>query len=146
MFTEELLKIFALSITERAEKGEEDGGDEDYKYTKVGVEANKYTKIKTGKKDQATANTLSTITYILAFLQAVESKSLRVTSAPLSLHADKRAHVCFRRWYDTILPMPSKTASQNHTDLTGVLSDVATRLHSSEALRLVVAAQREAEK
>ena len=42
--------------------------------------------------------------------------------------------------------MLSKPDPQDHMGLTGVLTDVATRLHTAEALHPVVAAQREAEK
>ena len=49
--------------------------------------------MKTGKKTKGTTKTLATIAddcdNVLAFLQDVAVKSLRVTVAPLSLHADK---------------------------------------------------------
>ena len=83
---------------------------------------------------------------ILDFIQSVAVKSPRVTAAPLSLLTEKCARVWFRRWPETNLPTPSKTAPQDHTVQTGVLRDVVTRLHTEEALRPVVAAQSEAEK
>ena len=42
--------------------------------------------------------------------------------------------------------MLPKTVPQDHMGLTGVLTDVETRLQTAEALRLIVAAQRESEK
>ena len=61
-------------------------------------------------------------------------------TAPLSLRADKRARVWFQRWTDVNLPTPPNPAPQDHLGLTGVLTNVATRLHTEKALRLVVAA------
>ena len=56
----------------------------------------------------------------------------------------KRAHlVCC--WSGFNLPTPPNPDSQDHMGLTSVLTDVATRLHTIEAIRSVVAAQREAE-
>ena len=83
---------------------------------------------------------------VLAFTQAVAIKSPRVIAAPLSLHADKRARVWFQRWTYVNLPTPPKPAPQDNLGLTGVLTDVATRLHTSEALRPAVSAHHEAEK
>ena len=78
---------------------------------------------------------------VLALLQAVAVKSPRVITAPLSLRADKRACIWFQRWTDVNLPTPPKPAPQDHLGLTGVLTNVATRLHTAEALRAVVADQ-----
>ena len=44
------------------------------------------------------------------------------------------------------LPKPPTPAPQDHMGLTDVLTDVATRLHTAEALRPVVAAQRDMDK
>ena len=82
----------------------------------------------------------------MAFLQAVAVKSQRFISSPLYLGTDKRAHVWFRRWTDNNLPTTPNPAPQYHMGLTGVLTDVATRLHTAEALCPIVAAQSEAEK
>ena len=53
--------------------------------------------VKPGKVKQATAKTLATIAgncdNVLAFLQSITFKSLRVIAAPLSLRADTRARV-----------------------------------------------------
>ena len=102
------------------------------------------------KAKQATTETLATITEncddVLYFLQAVVVKSPQVTVAPLSLHADKSARVWFCRWTDINLPTLPNPASQDHMGFTGVLTDVATSLHTAEALLPVVAAQREVEK
>ena len=100
--------------------------------------------------ETAAAKTLATITDdcddVLAFLQAVAVNSPRVIAAPLSLCPDKRARVWFQRWTDVNIPNPPKSAPQDHLGLTGVLTNVANRLHTVEALRPVVATQREAEK
>ena len=105
---------------------------------------------KKGKSNQATVETLVTIADncddVLAFLQDVAFKSPRVTTLPVSLSADKRARVWFRRWIDINLPTPPKPYTKYHMGLTGVLNDVATRLHTAESLRPVVNAHREAEK
>ena len=66
--------------------------------------------------------------------------------APLSLRADKPARVWFQRWTDVNLPKLPTLAPQDHLGLTGVPNNVATRLHTAEALRPVFATQREAEK
>ena len=83
---------------------------------------------------------------VLAFLQAVAVKSPQVTADPLSLRVDKHVRDWFLRWTDTNLPLPPKTTPQDHICLTGVLNNMATMLHTAEALRLVVAAQSKAEK
>ena len=73
-------------------------------------------------------------------------KSPRVIASPLSLRADKKARVWFQRCTDVHLPKTPTPSPQDHTGLTDVLADVATRLHTAEALRTVVAAQRETDK
>ena len=83
---------------------------------------------------------------VLALLQAITVKSPKGIVAPLSLCADKRARVWFCCWTDINLPTPPKTDPQDHMGLTGVLTNVENRLHTVEALRTVVAAQRKAEK
>ena len=114
------------------------------------MEAEDENTTKTGKAKQATAKTLATIAYdcddVLAFLQAVTLKYPRVITDPLSLCVDKRESVWFRCWTDINLTTPPKMAPQYHMGLMGTLSDVATRLHTAEALRPMVAAQCEAEK
>ena len=110
---------------------------------------------KPGKEKQASAKTAAAETLaciadecddVLAFLQADAVKSPRVLAEPLSLCSDKRARVWFLRWTDVNLPKPLTLASQDHLSLTDVLTDVTTRLNTAEALRPVVAAQRETEK
>ena len=102
------------------------------------------------KKNKATAEMLVTIiddcNKVLAFLQAGAVKSPRVIATTLYLCVYKCAHVWFRRWSENNLPAPSKTEPQNHTGIMVVLINVATRLQNAEALRSLVAAQREAEK
>ena len=83
---------------------------------------------------------------VLAFVQAVTVKSPRVIAAPLSLRADKKARVWFQRWTDVHMPKPPTPASQYDMGLTDVCTDVATRLHTVEALCPVVATQRETDK
>ena len=56
------------------------------------------------------------------------------------------ARVWFQKWTDTNLLKPPTPTPQDHLGLTGVLTDVATRLHTAESLHPVVAAQREAKK
>ena len=62
------------------------------------------------------------------------------SGATLSLCTAKRAHVWFCRWTDINLLTPTKPDPQDHMGITGILTDVATRLHTVEALRPVVAA------
>ena len=147
----ELLKIFSRSITEWAKEGEnsskaDDDNDEDSVIT---IEAEDKKMAKPGKEKQATAKTLTTIADdcgdVLVFLQAVAVKSPRVIAAPLSPCANKRARVWFLCWTDANLPTPPKPDPQDHMGLTGFLTNMATRFHTVEALRPVVAAQREAE-
>ena len=85
-----------------------------------------------GKNKQATVEMWAAIAdncdEILDFLQTVAVKSPRVTAAPLSLREDKRTRVWFCRWVDINLAMPPNPVPQDHTGLTGFLTDVATRL------------------
>ena len=171
--TGELLKIFSLSITEWASDTDpsskaDKASNNDIVVTIEAAEAKKPGKAKQASAKTAAAETenpdkakqastktavsktLATITDdyddVLAFLQAIAVKSPRVLAAPLSLHADKRAHVWFQLWTDVNLPKPPTLASQDHLGLTDVLTNVATRLHKAEALRPVVADQRDMEK
>ena len=104
----------------------------------------------TEKKKKATyetlANTEDDCNNVLDFIQAFTVKSPRVIASPLSLRVEKCARIWFRWWSKNNLPTPAKTAPQDHTGITGVLRDVATRLQNSEALRPIVAAQRKVEK
>ena len=135
---------------EIAEEGEEDDGEEDNKRNRRGKEAEEEKEKKTWKKNKATNETLSTIVEdcddFLAFLQAVAVKFPRVIKSPLSLCADKHAHIWFCRWSETNLLTPTNTSPQDHTYLMGVLRNVATRLQTAESLHPVVAAHRYAEK
>ena len=151
-----LLKIFDRSVTEWASdvgslRKSDEANNNNSDVTIEAVES----KSKPGKAKQASAKTAAAETLatiadnfkdILAFLQAVSVNSHRFLAAPLSLRADKRARVWFQRWTDVNLPKPPTPASQDHMGLTGILTDVATRLHTAKAIRPVVAAQREAEK
>ena len=83
---------------------------------------------------------------VLALLQDVAIKYPRVLEAPLPLCADKRTHTWFQQWTDINLPNPPTPSPQDHLGITGVLTNVETPLHTTEALRPVVAAQRETEK
>ena len=145
----ELLKIFDRSITEWAKEGENTSGDDDDKYSEGDVEVEEKKTTKKGKAKQATTKTFDTIEDncddVLAFLQAIAVKSSRVTADPLSIRADNRTRVWFCRWTYTNLPTPPKTAPQDHMGLTGILADVATRLHTAEALCPVVDARCKAE-
>ena len=98
-----LLKIFARSITEWAkDKNTTSEADEANNDDIVVIIEAKDAKAKLGKAKQATAKTAAAETLtnitdncndVLAFLQAVTVKYPRVIAAPLSLHADKRAHL-----------------------------------------------------
>ena len=144
--------IFALSITKWAK--EEDSTIEvdeaNDNNSVVTVEAED-AKTKPGKAKQAATKTAAAETLttnadncdnVSAFLQAVAVKYPRVIAAPLSLRTDKRAHVWFQRWTDVNLPTPPKPDPQDHLGITGVLTNVVTRLHTAEALSPFVAAQR----
>ena len=110
----------------------------------ITIEAEDTKLAKPGKAKQATAETLTTISdncdNVLDFLQVIDVKYPRFITAPLSLLADKRARVWFQRWTDVNLPTPPNPDPQDYLGLTGVLTNVATRLHTEKALRLVVAA------
>ena len=148
----EILKIFDCSITDWAKEGENasNADNDNNKDSVITIKAEDEKTAKTGKSEQATAKTLNTIAdncdEFLAFFQAAAVKSPQVITAPLSLRADKRTRVWFRYWTDINLPMPLKPDTQDHMGLTGVLTNVATRLHHAEALLPVVATQRKAEK
>ena len=102
------------------------------------------------KNNKTSNKTLATITDdcndVLAFLQSAAVKSPQVIAAPLYLRADKRVRVWFRRWYETNLPTPTKNDPQDHMDLTGLLSTLATSFHTTKALCPDISAQREAGK
>ena len=83
---------------------------------------------------------------VLEFLQDVAVKSPLVIADPLSLCVDKHVRVWFCRWYKISLSVSAKNSPQDHTGLTGVLSNVATRLQNAEALCPVVAAHHKDEK
>ena len=147
----EILNIFSRSITEWEKEEEttskaDEANDNDSVITIEAVDA----KAKPGKARQAASNTLTTIAddcgNVLVFLQDVAVKSPRVIAAPLSLRADKRARIWFQRWADVNLSMMPKPSPQDHLGIMGVLTDVATRLHTAEAIRPVVATQRESGK
>ena len=114
------------------------------------TKARKPGKVKQASAETAAAETLASFAVdcddVLAFLQAIAVKYPRVIAAPLSLCADKKARVWFKRWTDVHLPNPPTPAPQDHTGLTDVVADVATRLHTAEALRPVVAAQHKTDK
>ena len=114
------------------------------------AKASKPGKAKQASAEMAAAETLASFAVdcdkVLDFRPAVALKPPRVIVAPLSLRADKKACVWFQRWTDTHLPKPPTPPPQDHMGLTNVLTDVATRLHTAESLRPVVAAQREMEK
>ena len=114
------------------------------------AEAKKPGKAKQASAETAAAEMLASFAVdcndVLVFLQAVAVKSPRVLAAPLSLCAEKRARVWFQQWTDVNLAKPPTPAPQDHMGLTDVLTNVATRLHTAEALRPVVAAQSETDK
>ena len=142
----ELLKIYARSIMEWVKEGENtsEADNDKNEDSVITIEAEDKNLAKPGKKNQSTSETLTTITDncndVLAFLQAVAVKSPRVIASPLSLRADKHAHVWFRCWTDVNLPAPPKTYPQNHMDLTSLLTNVVDRNRAAEALRPIVAA------
>ena len=147
-----ILWIFAHPITEWTKEGENTSkADEDNdEYSIITIEAEDTKSAKPGKAKQATAKTLATIVDnyddLLAFLQAGAIKYARVITASLSFRADKCARIWFQCWTNGNLPTPPKPSPQDHMGLTGVLTNVATRLHTLEALRHVVAAQSKAKK
>ena len=148
----DLLNIFACSIMEWVKEGENasEADNNNNKDSVITIEAEYKKTVKPGKANQATVKTLITVTddcnNVLAFIQAVAVKSPRVIAAPLSLRADKRARIWFRCWTYINLPTPPKPDPQDHIGITGVLTDVATWLHTAKALRPVISDQREAEK
>ena len=148
---EVLLRILTKRINDQeAENAEEESDTEE--------------KIRSNKDNKKNAKTRSTkyamarnTTYgtaanrngTLAFLQVVELKAPQVQAALISLRADKHAAGSFRQWADRNLEHqapPNKAAPQDQSGLTGVLSEVATRLQNIEALRPIVAEQRKADR
>ena len=114
------------------------------------AEARKPGKAKQASAETAGAKTLVSFAFncddVLAFLQAVSVNPPQVIAAPLSLRADKKARVWFQIWTDVHLPKPPTPAPQDHLGITDVLTDVATRLHTAEALCPVVATQHNTDK
>ena len=82
---------------------------------------------------------------VLTFLHSVTVKSPRIIAVPLLPHVDKHVYVWFRRWVGNNI-LPTTNAPQDIRELTGVLSDVATRLRYDKSLCPIVRAQREEEK
>ena len=151
----ELLNIFSCSITEWASDADSlSKADESNDYDSIAMieaaEAKKPVKAKQAFAKTVVVVTLDTIVDncddVMAFLQVVAVKFPQVPAALFSLCAEKRARVWFQQWTDVNLPNPPTPAPQDHLGLTGVLTDVVTRLHTDKALRPVVAAQRESEK
>ena len=105
--------------------------------------------MKPGKAKQATAETLNIIAdncnNFLAFLKVVIVKSPQVIAAPLSVCTENCARVWFCCWTDVKLPTPPNPDPHDHMAITGVLTDMATRWHTAEALRPVVVAHIKAE-
>ena len=147
-----ILKIFSRSIMEwvKEEETTSEAGKDNDNNIFITIKAENAKSAKPGKAKKAAVKTLTTTidncNNVLAFLQYVDSKSPRVIADPLSLRADKRARVCFQCWTDVNLPTPPKPATQDHLGLTGVLTNVATRLLTAEDLLPVVSAQCKAEK
>ena len=147
MATENLLKVFARCIaTKGAEEEEEMFSEEEEDYITIeGGET--YNRSEESAKENA--DTLATIADdcndILAFLQAATVKSPRIIAAPLSLCTYKPSPVWFHQWLGNNLPLTTN-APHYCTVLTGVLSDVTTRLQHAEDLRPVVVAQCNADK
>ena len=87
--------------------------------------------------------------YILAFLRGISLKAPQVQTAPISLRAYKREKIWFGQLVDSNLKHqapPNKAAPQDHSGLTGVLSEVATRLQNEKSPHPVVPEQREADR
>ena len=82
---------------------------------------------------------------VFDLLQYIVVKSPRIIATLLLLCAETCVRVWFRRWSGKKLPPPTN-ATQDHTGLIGVLSDVAKRIQHAETIYPVVAAQREADK
>ena len=114
------------------------------------MEAEDENRTKKGNAKQATKETLVTIADdfndVLSFFQSVAVKSPQFIASPLSLRVDNCARVWFCHWTDINLPPPPKPVLQEHMGLTSVLTDVAIKLHTTEAICPIVSAQREAEK
>ena len=152
----DILNIFACSITEwesdSYSSSEADKANDNKSVVTIEAAEAKANpgKAKQASVETAAARTLATIAddcdNVLAFLQAIAVKSPRVIVAPLSLLADKHARIWSQQWTDVNLPKPPTLSPQDHLGLTGVRTNVATRLHTAEALRPVVAAQPKAEK
>ena len=74
---------------------------------------------------------------VLVFFQEVALKAPQEMAAPLLLRADKRSQNWFRKWAALHIrphPSPHKNAPQDHSSLTGVLSEVAMYLQNEESL------------
>ena len=86
---------------------------------------------------------------VLLFLQMVALKAPQVLAAPLLMKADKNVTSWFLQWTDSHLKhhiTNQKKALQDHSILTGFLSEVATRFQNTESLRSIVTYQREADR
>ena len=86
---------------------------------------------------------------ILEFLQVVMVKALWVVAVPILLRMNKCVWVWFRLWSAhqlVSLYTPLATAPQDHTGLTGFLSNITTRLQNEESIRPVIAEQRGADR
>ena len=146
-----LLKIFYESINEQEEENaaEELESEEESQSEKDNYKSAKKISTKDATASNARDRIAADFNNILAFLQAVALKAPRVQAAPLSLQAYKRATGWFRQWADINLKFqvpPNKAASQDHSVLTGVFSEVATYMQNKEALCPVAAAQHEADR
>ena len=86
---------------------------------------------------------------VLSFLPDVAVKAPILVVVPLLLLMDKHAQEWLWHWSTHhISPLSTSVTAtpQDHSGLTGVLSNVAMRLQNADALRPIVAAQHKADK
>ena len=105
--------------------------------------------MKYATEQYATVGIVDNCDYVLAFIQAVELKAPQVMAETISLQADKQMCNWFHQWvYLQLTPHPNhtKNAPQDHSDITGVLNEVTTRLQNVEDLCPVVVGQRKVDR
>ena len=131
-----LLETFATKIAEKVSEAASELDRKDENDNDSEEEEGKTTR-KEDRKSTASREidtTVSDYAGVLAFLQENAIKATRVVGAPLQLCADKRARDWLHKWvtnYITPLSTPITAAPQDHSGITGVLSDATMRLHNT---------------
>ena len=134
-----LCNDFSAKIEERVSETAvnfETEEEDDDKSEEEEVKTKKKEDVKSAMSGETDASTAD-YNNVLAFLQSVKVKAPMVVAVPLQLHTYKRTLAWFGKWdthHISPLSTPITASPRYRSGLTGVLSNVTTRLHNSEAI------------